>query len=236
MNASGQEYVKKMREKSLSDVEIKQKLSDAGWEKTEIDNAFGVSTDLDTPPPPPHTLHSSAPTETVDESKPIAVVAHYSTLGIEYSILMISLITGAISLGAILNAYIEVLIRHTSADISPFASAAAVVALPIFIFMFIRLRRLEMKRPQLKADGSRRRWIQVTLLISFVFGISHIIFYVYSLMAGNPQPSTYSDYGVAYSISAGEYQLLQFLHLAITLLIAGSIFAYYWIDEHRQKQ
>lgn len=234
----GAEYVKAMRAKGKNDGDIRQKMKQRRWYDDEIDAAFGKN-DPDMPPLAPHE-HTGAPASlrapsSADTRQPSSVVERYSTLGIEYAVMFLALGVGAIALGSIFHSWLDVAAGQSELFESPLAMAAAIIALPIFIGLFIRLRRVEQARPEARADSSRRKWIQATLLVSFLIGLGHVIYYVYNLLNGYSQPN-YSYYdNFQPSLSAGEYQLLQLGHLVITLLIAGSIFAYYWIDEHKQK-
>jgi len=233
LDSEGHEYVKRLQAKGLKDAEIRKKLEKARWYDHEIDAAFGVN-DPDTPPPAPH--ERAGVVAATASGQPGAVVERYSTLGLEYGVMFIALGIGAIALGSVIHSYIDVVFGQNQLFDSPLATAAAIIALPVFMLLFLRLNRKEKLHPESREDNSRRRWVQATLLISFLVGITHIIYYVYNLLNGYNEP-TYGNYGsAAGSLSAGGYQLLQLAHLAITLAIAGSIFAYYWIDEHRQKQ
>lgn len=233
----GQEYVETMLVKGRSEHEIRQKLKQRRWYDDEIDAAFGKS-DPDTAPVAPHErTQAVAPATAHTGGQPSSVVERSSTLGIEYAVMFLALGIGAISLGSMFHNWLDVASGLTDMFENPLAMAAVIIALPIFAVLFLRLRRIEQARPEVRADSSRRKWIQITLLVSFLIGLGHIIWYVYNLLNGYGGYQEFSYSGESQpSLSTGAYQLLQFGHLAVTLLIAGSIFAYYWIDEHKQKQ
>lgn len=224
MANKNQDYVEQMRADGVSDADIKKSLAANGWEQSEI-NALFTDTKSGRPvPPPPH-----------KSSEPIAVVQRYSTRGMEYSIMFISLFFGAVSLGIFLH---DLLDRYTLAspqngtflDDATLPAVMAIVTLPIFVLLYIRLSRVEKSNPAVHNDSSRRHGVQLALIISFIWGIVTLVGYLYQLLtslSGTVTPDT--------AVVAGtNYQLIQFMHLLITLAIAGGIFAYYWIDEHKQ--
>lgn len=232
MISTGARFIQDLRDKKQSDEAIRKKLLAAEWTAEEIDGVF-KELDDPTPPPPPH-KNTSDHLDT--NEKPLSVVHRSSTIGIEYGVAMISLAVAAISVGTLTHNYLDVAFGQTDSFSHPLAISGAIIGLPLFLLLFLRLHQLERRQPLLKADSSRRHWIQATLLVSFLVGIGHIIFYVYNLVDGSMSNNYYSDYLQRPQPSAAEYQLLQLGHLLVTLAIAGSIFAYYWLDEHRQKQ
>jgi hypothetical protein len=76
------------------------------------------------------------------------------------------------------------------------------------------------------------------LLVSFLWGLWAVAHYLYNLFIGStfstPSCSLYTTEACPVPISGSVYTALQLSHLVITLAIAGGIFAYYWIDEHRK--
>jgi preprotein translocase subunit SecY len=87
--------------------------------------------------------------------------------------------------------------------------------------MFLRLKRAELADPSLKKDASRKRMSHLTQFLAFIFGVGYIVYFIFGLMNG-----TTSSYGEVNSVAES------FMHMLITLGIAGSIFAYLWHDEH----
>jgi MFS family permease len=234
MDTSYQEYLEKMRAKGASDTDIKKTLQKNGWLQQEIDDLF-ASDGEPRVPTPPH--KQTMPIPQPPHDRPVAVVQRYTTVGLEYAIMFVSLGIGAVSLGALLHAWVENLTNTEpgwfglSADIS---GIAAVVTLPIFLVLFLRLRRMEQRDPAVHNDSSRRRGVQLALIVSFIWGIQSIVNYLYNLLNGQDTGFYRYDYDT-YTVDPGAYQIAQILHLVITLGIAGGIFAYYWIDEHRNK-
>jgi hypothetical protein len=231
---SGADYVAKMREKGLEDEEIKAKMLAAGWNSIEVNQAF-TPPDPDAPPPPPS--RQTAMAGAFPDSKPLAVVENLSTRGIEYAIMFIALGIGAFNLGAVLHLMVaSAFDPHASGESVQsyaFPATAALVTIPIFLILFSRLKAAESEDPALRKDASRRKWVQFTLLGSFLIGIGNIIMAIYALFTANTI-SRYSDSSTSYDFGALIFQ--QILHLSITLAIAGSIFFYWWHDEHKKDE
>lgn len=204
----------------------------SGWDKAVVDAAIkGVS--LPPPPPPPPGSAAAAatmpasppPTGTAGPAAPIAVVTSLSTRGFEYWIMFLSLGIVASSLGWVLHSMTDGFVSGGGSFYESgvsIASAALLVSLPVFAFMFLRLKKAELSDPALHHDASRRRAVQLTLIITFLIGISKIIWYMYSLFNGDTNAAI---------VSASP--AINLVHSVITIGIAGGIFAYYWHDQHK---
>lgn len=230
-----EQFVDKARSKGLTDDEIRQKLLTAGWPANEVEDAINgltapvpkASDQLDVPRPSTSTsaIQTASP-------QPVTVVQNQSTRGLEYNIMFLALLFTAFGLGGMLHDVVDSLTNtSTYAHIGgAFAVTAFLVLGPIFTLLFLRLKKAEDSEPELHKDPFRKRWIQWTLLFSFLIGIGHIIYFVYSIL----NPSTGVDYyGAASNAPAGNETLALVLHVLVTLAIAGGIFAYYWIEEHK---
>jgi len=223
MQEDTKNYIKQMRKEGVSDSAIKKTLAANDWQPDEIDILF-ASLSARSVPLPPHKQKN----ETV---KPVAVVQQYSTLGMEYSIMFISLFFGAVSFGAVLHILLDYYssgdyLRTQAESLVSSVGLPAVTALvtvPLFAILFLRLRRIEKTTPNVLNDASRRHGVQLTLIVAFIAGIINLVAYLYQLIA--PSTDVIQPY---------NYQLTQFIHLLITLAICGSVFSYYWIDEHKQ--
>lgn len=233
------QFVEKARSKGLSDVEIKQKLSEAGWQPAQIDAAVD---DLQVPRPGNDAEVPPAPSPLVQptqSSEPIAVVHNLSVRGFEYSIMFIALWATAFALGSLAHTFVSNVFSKASGDYyygsvdsaSSFMITLLIVCFPIFIYLFLRLKRAEINDPKLLDDPSRRRWSQLTQLVTFLVGLGYIIHFVYIIIT--PQNNSYNYYGTDVS-SSGPSIGVQFLHVLVTLVIAGSIFAYYWREDHHK--
>jgi hypothetical protein len=232
-NSALQDYITKAREKGHSDDRIKRDLVDAGWEAAMVTAGLAGDDGLIPPPPPPRTGSRPA------AGQPISVVQNLTTRGLEYIIMFIALGVTALSLASLLHSNVNNLMGNSDAgtlgnnEVVPLATAALVVALPVLAVLFLRLKKAENHDPELHHDPSRKRAIQLTLVVTFLIGLGNIIYFVYGLMTGNSSNSGGYEYN---AIGSQSYTgvLGNFVHLLITLIIAGGIFAYYWFDEHRK--
>jgi hypothetical protein len=165
---------------------------------------------------------------------PGAVVATYSTRGLEYFIMLISLGIAASSVASLLHSSLDQLYGSTNqlygTTLVSLSSAALVVTLPIFAFLFLRLKKAELENPMFKSDPSRKRAIQIMLVLTFLVGICNVISYLFAIFNGGKEDTAYS----LVATGQGTGVVGNALHMLITLVIAGSIFAYYWYDEHRR--
>lgn len=211
----------------MADDVIRTNLIAGGWNAELIDPALkGEMSDV--PPPPP------APTVAAQATPPVAVVQNFSTRGLEYVIMFISLWVSASSIGflahqALSNAFGVNSDSYSFLGFDQMSIAALVVALPIFTILFLRLKKAERNDPTVKNDPSRKRAVQLTLIITFLIGLGNVIGYVYSLITP-PVTNTYD----AALVGSGQSGIINLGHTAITLIIAGGIFAYYWHDEHKK--
>jgi Domain of unknown function (DUF5671) len=219
------DYIAAARKKGHADDQIQVDLTGAGWDKRLVAAALKPAADLPVPAP--------APGESAEAPRP--VVQTRSTRGLEYIIMFIALAVSGVALGSILHSSVNSLFGSndsilSSGGVVPFAASALVVGFPILAYLFLRLMKAELADPALRHDPSRKRAIQLTLVVTFLVGLGNVIFFVYSLMAGNPTDN-YNSFGS----SAANSLLGNFVHLVITLAIAGGIFYYYWRDEHEAR-
>lgn len=231
-------HVKGLHKKDIVDI-----LCDAGWKRDvvtksvynlEVDVPKPSDADRALPPVPAPTVTAAAPALAPNPNNdPIAVVPNLSTRGFEYSIMFASLWASAISLGYILHAFINNAFyvaptgdqynyySYSSTSDYTFPATLLLITLPIFVFLFLRLKRAELADPGLKKDPSRKRLSHVTQFLTFITAVGYMVYFVNSLLSASS--------GTSGAQSVGELCL----HLLVTLVIAGGIFAYYWIEEHR---
>jgi hypothetical protein len=220
-------FIDKARTLGKSNEEIRKMLLASGWSDSIVDDALSglivpsPQDDLITPPQQDKVTDS--------QERPIAVVHNLSVRGFEYSIMFISLISSAFSLGGILNTFISnhFVTTNTSgyssgSDFTSFFTTLLVVVFPIFLILFFRLKKAELNNPTIRLDASRRRWLQFTELVAFVLGIGFIVAFVYQLLN--------------YNADGSPPLIEQALKTLVVLLISGGIFTYYWLDEHRTEQ
>lgn len=230
MNQQLMQYITFARQRKSNDADIRANLISAGWEETQVDAGLSADTSTLLMPPPPPEVHTAATMpSSLQNNRPIAVIQQRTTKGLEYTIMFLALGITAISLGELLHSLVNSNFgANASSGLSSYASSALLVALPIFAVLFLRLKKAEIENPTIRTDASRRHAVQLTLITSFIWGIFRLTTYVYSLLnAGGGESYLGSDN------SSGAANLL---HTIITLIIAGGIFAYYWIDEHRKEQ
>ncbi|HSX02936.1 MAG TPA: DUF5671 domain-containing protein [Candidatus Saccharimonadia bacterium] len=236
MNQQLLQYITFARSRKLSDQDIRDNLVGAGWEAGQVAAALKAGDEaLLMPPPPPGVADHDAGSQLGDRHRsvaPIAVVQQRTTRGLEYTIMFLALGVTAVSLGALLHNVVDLGFgRGDNANDSfiSFAASALIVGLPIFALLFLRLKRAELAEPGIRADASRRHAVQLTLIVTFIWGLFRLVTYIYSLMNG-----TSSDYFLG--VAANTPAFASFLHTLVTVGIAGSIFAYYWRDEHHKGQ
>jgi hypothetical protein len=148
---------------------------------------------------------------------PQPVVQVLSPRGVEYVFLTIALLTGGLSLIGILILLVN---GNTDFGALAFPTAALLIALPVFAWLFLHLKQAELKDPQLSFDPSKRRSTQFTKIIAFATCFFTLIGFVYAIFAK----------------AGGNYKgslVRLFLDVLVILVVAGGILAYYWIDEYR---
>ncbi len=202
-NKDLENYITAARGKSISDQTLKEKLLKSGWPEQEITAALTpVKTDdLDLPPPP---------------------VPHFSLwVTFQYIILFITLYVSATSLGGILHHAVDNFIPDSLNQSEEYGGlffwyydsllkgylAGILVTFPVFAFLFIRLRQQLIQQPGVRNLKARKDLIYVTLVVTFIIMISHLI-------------------GTVYGFLNGTATLRSLGHLGVNFLIAGSIFWY----------
>jgi hypothetical protein len=149
--------------------------------------------------------------------------------------LFISLAVAAISFGSLLGAIVDLTMNKSSGLVgslfNPYAEAALIVSFPIFVFLFLRLESKEEVDPTLATDSSRRRGMQITLIISFIIALASLISYIGNMLSKSSANQAASYYSAATGSSSG---FATFLHALIDITIAGAIFGYYWFKLHKK--
>ncbi len=205
-------YIRKAHSLKVSDQQITTDLQRSGWTLNDIQQGFAqesgkvITEDL-TPP-----------------MKPAAVNAHGMWDAFEHILLFISLYVMATSIAVILyflvdkwspsslaavssNAYIN----DTAEIIVRGFLAALIVSLPLFIFFYLDITKRTLKDATMRNIRARKILIYITLVTTFLTMLGHII-------------------GVIFSLLSGSVDLNSVLHLLVTLLINGIIFAYYLLQ------
>ncbi len=232
MNDQLVDYITRKRDAGLEEDKIRANLITSGWSADLVDSALkaDLSDEVPLPPQPTQGLGPVANT-----NNPVAVVNVATTRGIEYLIMFIGLWITASAIGSLLHGSIETLAGEESfyTNIAPFSAAALIVALPIFVYLFLRLKKAELQEPEIRKDPSRKKAIQLTLIVTFLIGIGKIMGYIFSLLNGGGEDGGFFG-GGGYASEMAISPIYDILHTFITLGIAGGIFLYYWRDIHKK--
>lgn len=165
------------------------------------------------PEPPKQEAALSTPAD----DRPVPVVKVLSVRGVEYAMMSFALWIGAASLIWILDTLI---LGGASFQILAFPLSVLLVSLPIFAFLYLRLRRAELNDPSLRLEPSKRRFSQITQLVTFLtclFNVIAVVYIIMGIVGGEDSGSIGKTLGAA----------------AVTLVVAGGILVYYWFDEHK---
>lgn len=149
----------------------------------------------------------------------------------EHILLFISLYTMATAIALILHTFVDKWLPGVQADLysnyysnSDWQSvllrgytAALIVSLPVFSFLFLDLVKRMNKNPHLRTIKSRRVLIYITLVITFIIMLGNVISAVFTLLGGNITVNF-------------------LLHLFVTIAVSGIIFAYYFHEVREDRK
>lgn len=147
----------------------------------------------------------------------VPVVKVLSVRGVEYGLMTFMVWFGAASIIWCLLALVN---GSAGFDNLAFPVSLLLTALPVFGFLFIRLRKAELANPALRTEPSKRRFSQLTQFLAFFASFVSVLTYVYILIS-------------AASGSEGTSLVKSGLSSLVVLVVAGGVFTYYWFDEHR---
>lgn len=165
-----------------------------------------------------HEHHAPAP-QPAPGVQPTPVVKVLSPFGVEYVFQTIALFTAAVALIIVLLALVN---GEGSFGVLSFPTAMLVTAVPIFAFLFLRLKKMELHNPALKLDASKRRATQFTQIVAFLACLFTLIGFL---------TAVFSSFSGA-EISVGKAAL----SALCILTVAGGVLAYYWREEHSVKR
>lgn len=151
------------------------------------------------------------------EDRPVPVVRVLSVRGVEYAMMSIFLWFWA---GSLITILVSLIMGGSGFSELAFPVSLMVIAVPGFSFFYLRLRKAELRIPSLRLDASKRRFSQITQIVAFLtcfFNLVALAYVIISLAGGSTTRSLGKFVGAT----------------AVTLLVAGSILAYYWFDEHK---
>src|SRR3972149_10185527 len=172
-----------------------------------------------TPPPPPATQVPEINTSASRNDLPVAVVQALSVRGVEYAMMTFSLWLVA---GSVIWVLIALINGGTSFKMLVLPTAILIACVPVFGYLFLRLKREELAKPELRFDPSKRRLSQFTQIIAFSACLFNVIGFIYLVLqkaAGESGPTIVKS----------------FLTMLIVLIVAGGVLAYYWWDEHKLR-
>jgi hypothetical protein len=210
-------FIEKGRAKNTSDKVLKERLLAAGWQEPLID---AVLEGNEVPLPPTQSYGGELH---VKSMAPVAVSSVASQKGFEYLLMFIALWAVAASFMTLLNFAIR---GDMSGGVAAFPVTILLVGLPIFAFFFLRLKKAELKDPDLRKDASRRRALQITQLVTFGAVVIHLVTLLYGFIRSCDQAVASYSYSTCDKSDGKDV-----LHFLVTLVIAGGIFLYYWFDE-----
>lgn len=200
-------FVKEALAKNISRKEIRQALLKSGWRADEVTNALDAYADIPFPIPVP-------------KRRPYVSAQEAFT----YLLTFLTLYVSAISFGTLLFQFINLALPdplefnpERSLDALRQATAALMIAYPIFFLMTLRLRKAISKDPE-KRGSKIRKWLTyITLFIAAGIIIGDLISLVFNLLNGD--------------------LTLRFALKVLTIGgIAGIIFGYYLWDIKRDKE
>lgn len=148
---------------------------------------------------------------------PQPVVQVLSPRGVEYVFLTINLFVGAFGLLLCLLAIIN---GQANFEYLSVPVAMLAVATPLFAWLFLRLKKAELRNPSLKLDASKRRSTQTVQIVSYLAVFVALIVLVATI---------FSSLAGKYDGSLGKVAL----NVLAIVVVAGGILAYYWRDEHK---
>lgn len=201
-NAELQKYISDLKAKNVPVETIKSHLISSGWSAADVDQTLNdiSSPAIMTLPPPP--------------------VPHLSMwITFQYILVFITMYVSFTALGGILHYAVDKNIPDPLDQMNYYSAssfndyflpgylASIIVTFPIFAVLFVILRRQAINRPAIKNIRSRKFLIYLTLVVTFIYMIFHLITTVYQFLQGTSTSRS-------------------LLHLGVNLLVAGSIFIY----------
>lgn len=207
------EYVKKQKSLNVSEDEIVSKLTQVGWNEGAIKSALLTLSEEDIPLPP----MSSSGGLTVNYDHKL-----WDTF--QYILMFITMCVYAFSLNMLQHTLINFAFDGSSNSMSIYNSysyggyysnafvtgtiAAIFVSLPIFLFLFLKLKYQTIKNPELKALHSRKVLIYGTLVVTFIVVLGNVISIIYQMLSG-------------------ELGIRNIFHFLSPVVISGLIFSYF---------
>ncbi|MDP2671638.1 MAG: DUF5671 domain-containing protein [bacterium] len=208
-NPDLEKYITTSREQKIPDETIKDQLIKSGWGANDVADALAPKTEAATLPPPP-------------------VPRLGMWVAFHYIILFITLYMSATAIGGILHIAVNNTFKD-NLDLSNSYSnsfdtlilrgflAALIVGFPIFATLFVMAKKQLAEKPVVRNLGVRKLLIYITLFGTFLLMIWNLFLEIYRLLGG-------------------ETTSRSLAHLAVTFLVAGSIFAYLLLEVREDRR
>jgi uncharacterized membrane protein len=129
----------------------------------------------------------------------------------------IALVTGAVGLASALLAIVN---GSYSFSVLYFPLSLLLVSVPVFSWLFLRLKHVEVLDPAARLDASKRRSTQFIQISSFFVCFFTLIGFLATVFA---------KLNGSYNGSIVKV----ILDVLVILVVAGGILFYYWRDEHK---
>lgn len=202
-------YIETLRSRGKTDGQIRTALLGAGWDEKTVNQALSGDADIPPPPPPP--------------GRSGGQIGMWE--GFEHVLMFLSLYTMAMALGLLLHQFVDVwspapditsgsygaIQRSLSGYIIRGSIATLVVSFPLFAYFYLDIIRRIIKNPQIKNLRSRKFFIYLTLVGTFIITVSKTIQTVLTFLDGN-------------------ISLNFLLHLVVTVSIALLIFFRFLVE------
>lgn len=194
-------YISTLKSQNVADSDIKAQLLKAGWSESEVNDALAPhnSSAINLPPPP---------------------VPHFGMwVAFQYIMLFICLYVSFSALGGILYHGVDQIFPDRLDNTDYYYDsgwqdgllkgyiAGILVTFPIFASLFLVLKKQAIQRPAVKNLKARKFLIYLTMIVTFIIMIGHLITTIFGFLNG-----TTTNRSLGY--------------LAVTFLIAGTVFTY----------
>lgn len=207
-NNSITDYIKKSLAEKKSEAEIRNNLTQAGWDAKTIDEGFRL-------------LNESVPTPLSDVPRPVAGYANMWD-AFEHILMFISLYFMSTSFAMLLHQFTDKWapgIPNTgSYGFFSFSSysdwilksslACLIVTFPLFAYFHLDLNKRTLKNPLLRSIRVRKQLIYFTLIVTFLILVKKVIETIFNLLNG-------------------DVSLNFLLHLLVTVGVSGAVFVIY---------
>lgn len=211
------EYISKSKQQKIPEDQIRSQLKNTGWLESDIQKAFDMANTASFPSPPVPPSHKSR-----------VLTSDYGIwITFAHVLLFISLYSLAISIGALLNQFVDIWIptELTVRTVSTFyeftmkiSLAALIVSWPFFSLLFLYTTKKTTENPTVRNIRSRKLLIYTTLVITFVILLWSLTQTVYNFLNGSVTTNFLA-------------------HFAVTVGISGIIFTYLLNQvKHDRKQ